>query len=167
MAHQWLIRLEAVDLWPHRGPKVLCGYPDCPGAADYTLTFPSQEPTLRCTEHAFTSIHRAMGQDVTLEAVLGATRARDATVRRTRGRHIHWPVGGRVDGLTGGRKRNPPAGRGGLWGLPAGEVLRYRPVRGDLPTVQEAFGPRNARTPAPTGVPEYLGGALNKKARLN
>ena len=59
MAHQWLIRPEAIDLHPYAGPKVLCGYPDCPGAADLRVGFPFQDPILYCTEHASATIHRA------------------------------------------------------------------------------------------------------------
>ena len=61
MAHQWLIRPEAGALRPFTKRKVLCGYPDCPGAADYAVSFPAQDPVLYCTEHAARSIRRAHG----------------------------------------------------------------------------------------------------------
>ena len=102
MAHQWLIRPE-----PFTKRKVLCGYPDCPGAADYAVSFPAQDPVLYCAEHAETSIHRATGQSVALAFVLEATRERNARIQRSRGRHVHWPWGGRVDGLSGGEVRTP------------------------------------------------------------
>ncbi len=118
--------------------KVLCGYPDCPGAADYAVSFPAQDPVLYCTEHAETSIHRATGQLVALAFVLEATRGRDARVQRSRGRHIHWPRGGRVDGLSGGGMGTPRRDRGVCGGVSAGAVLCDGAGRGHVSEVPEA-----------------------------
>ena len=96
MAHQWLIRPEAIALRPYTERKVLYGYPDCPGAADYAVSFPFQDPVLYCTQHAARSIRRAMGRRVGLEGLVKATRAREGKVRRS-WTHVHWPLLERAD----------------------------------------------------------------------